>query len=143
MFAETLFRSSLSQWEPEAENGAALAIFCPDVASVTFENRARDSEPQTDPVRLARDEGVEDAGQISVGDAFSGVRYPHFNEVGFRVLAGPDRQVVRFGLVVHGIYAVHHQVNYHLLQMDRIGSYRQRLRRKYGAQYNSPPIYFR
>ncbi len=92
---------------------------------------------------LGGDECIENVRQVFLANARSGIRYPYLGDVALRISAGSYGQVVRSGLVLHSIDAIHDEVHYHLLHMDRVGSYWQRLGRKYGAQRNLPPDHLR
>jgi hypothetical protein len=115
-----LCRPGLGQRQTEAKNRAALAILRPDVAAVTFDDGARDGKSQTRSLRLRGDERIKDAGHIVLGNAFPRIRHSHFNGARFRILTGPDRQMVRSCLLLHGLHAIHHQIDDDLLQVDRI-----------------------
>jgi hypothetical protein len=131
-YSSPVITRSYGQWDCEAKHRAAMAILRPDGAAVTFDDRARDRQSQSRPLRLRGDERLENARQTSRRNALSGIRYHHFGEVVLHISAGPNGQVARYRLVRHGVHAIHDQVDYHLLHMDCVSFYRQGLNEVYG-----------
>src|SRR5262245_3440899 len=110
----------LRRRQQDMEGGAARRVRRdPELPAMDLDDRAADRKPEAHAVLLGREERLEEARRGALRQAAAGVAHDELDGVA----VAPDRldrQLARRAVVAHRLEAVAHQVEDHLLELDRI-----------------------
>src|SRR5260370_26361331 len=117
------------EWQRQAQYRTSLRLVLGrDPSLMSLDDRARNGKTHAYALILGREEGVEDMIELLLGNPRTGIRNRDYRR-GSTILFSASDHRPAVGNIGHRIYAVHHQIDDDLLQLNRVSPDAQRFRR--------------